>query len=205
MIKATYYNLSDEKKERLLKAARNEFSRVSYNDASINQIIKEAEISRGSFYTYFDDKSDLVRCLLHDYFQLVVSEANRTLEDKDGDIFVMFTRMFDATLEYIYLKNDIELFHSLFRSMRSGMELEGLVLFNEETKSKHLAYIMDRISRDGLVISNDNELKDLIELLLIVTKRSLAKALSKKFTCEEVRKSFVYKLSIIKTGAMTRY
>ncbi|MEG0691626.1 MAG: TetR family transcriptional regulator [Oscillospiraceae bacterium] len=200
MIKPTYYNLPEEKKKRLLFAARKEFSRVSYNEASINKIIKDAEISRGSFYTYFDDKSDLVMCLLHEYFKLVIDEVDHTLEEKNGNIFLMFTRLFDVTIEYTYFKNDMELFHSLFRSMRSGMELEGLVLFDEETKNKHLAYIMGKINREALNISNDSEFKDLLDLLLIVTKRSLAKALSKRFTKEEVRESFLYKLSIIKKG-----
>lgn len=55
-----FLKLSQDKKDRILQAARHEFARVPFEDASINQIIKEAEISRGSFYTYFEDKMDLL-------------------------------------------------------------------------------------------------------------------------------------------------
>jgi len=56
-----FEKLSDDKKERILTAAREEFARVPYEEASINQIIKNAGISRGSFYTYFEDKNDLLQ------------------------------------------------------------------------------------------------------------------------------------------------
>ena len=55
-----FLKLKDEKKRVILEAAVHEFSRVPYSAASINQIIKEAGISRGSFYTYFADKDDLM-------------------------------------------------------------------------------------------------------------------------------------------------
>ena len=45
----TFFNLSKEKQEALLEAAKTEFTKVTFHDASINQIIKEAGISRGSF------------------------------------------------------------------------------------------------------------------------------------------------------------
>lgn len=56
-----FEKLSEDKKRRILEAAREEFARVPYEEASINQIIKNAGISRGSFYTYFEDKSDLLQ------------------------------------------------------------------------------------------------------------------------------------------------
>ena len=51
MPSATFYNLPEEKRERLLRAAREEFSRVPYESASVNRIIRSAGIPRGSFYT----------------------------------------------------------------------------------------------------------------------------------------------------------
>lgn len=55
----TFFNLPIDKQKRLLDAASTEFSRVPLTEASINNIIKLAEILRGSFYQYFKDKEDL--------------------------------------------------------------------------------------------------------------------------------------------------
>jgi len=59
MPKDTFYNLSKEKKKRIFDAAVQEFSIRRFSDASINQIIKNAGIPKGSFYQYFADKEDI--------------------------------------------------------------------------------------------------------------------------------------------------
>lgn len=55
----TFNNLSPEKQRRVFDAAVEEFAARRFSEASINQIIKTAGISRGSFYQYFTDKEDL--------------------------------------------------------------------------------------------------------------------------------------------------
>lgn len=51
-----FNRLPDKKKEAIRIAAAKEFARVLPEEVSINRIIRDAEISRGSFYTYFEDK-----------------------------------------------------------------------------------------------------------------------------------------------------
>ena len=56
-----FLKLEKEKQERIIRAARREFSHVPYEQASINKIIRYAGISRGSFYTcllYTSDAAD---------------------------------------------------------------------------------------------------------------------------------------------------
>ncbi|MFR1808686.1 MAG: TetR/AcrR family transcriptional regulator, partial [Pygmaiobacter massiliensis] len=50
MPKELFYALPEEKRQRILDAAVQEFSCAEYHSASINQIIKTADIARGSFY-----------------------------------------------------------------------------------------------------------------------------------------------------------
>ena len=71
MPSATFYNLPAEKRERLLRAAREEFSRVPYESASVNRIIRSAGIPRGSFYMYFTDKEELFGHLMDSYGALL--------------------------------------------------------------------------------------------------------------------------------------
>lgn len=59
MPKDTFYNLSEEKQKRIFDGAVQEFSERRFSDASINQILKNAGIPKGSFYQYFTDKEDL--------------------------------------------------------------------------------------------------------------------------------------------------
>lgn len=59
-------DLEPEKKEKLLAAARKEFAARGYEAASLNAILDEAGFSKGSFYWYFEDKTDLAATLLND-------------------------------------------------------------------------------------------------------------------------------------------
>ena len=83
----TFFHLPAEKRERLLAAARAEFVRVPYEDASINRMIREAGIPRGSFYMYFTDKEDLFRYLMESYGQRLVEQVEEWLERDGGDLF----------------------------------------------------------------------------------------------------------------------
>ncbi|MEN6327931.1 MAG: TetR/AcrR family transcriptional regulator [Syntrophomonas sp.] len=59
MPKDTFNNLSEDKKKRIYDAAVQEFSTRRFSDASINQIVKNAGIPKGSFYQYFAGKEDI--------------------------------------------------------------------------------------------------------------------------------------------------
>ena len=64
MPKDTFFNLIDEKREKIINEALREFEENDFESASINQIVIRSEISKGSFYQYFEDKKDLYRYII---------------------------------------------------------------------------------------------------------------------------------------------
>ena len=95
MPSSTFMNLPPEKQEKLLEAATREFSSRPFNEASINQIIKEAGIPRGSFYMYFQDKEELFRYLLRGYVDQMVMVIEELLLRRKGDIFQALLDLYD--------------------------------------------------------------------------------------------------------------
>lgn len=63
--KQTFLKLNTEKKKRIENALLNEFAHHPLNKAQVARIIKDASISRGAFYKYFDDLTDAYQYLLH--------------------------------------------------------------------------------------------------------------------------------------------
>lgn len=63
----TFYNLSSDKRARILDAALDEFASQPYHSVSINRIVKAAGIAKGSFYQYFEGIVDLYRHLVFEY------------------------------------------------------------------------------------------------------------------------------------------
>jgi AcrR family transcriptional regulator len=59
MPKETFFNLSDQKRNAFIHETLLEFSKYNFETASINRIIQNLGIARGSVYQYFNDKLDL--------------------------------------------------------------------------------------------------------------------------------------------------
>lgn len=66
-----FYSLEPEKRERIINAALKEFARSGYEKASTNEIIKEAQISKGSLFNYFHSKKELYLFLLQYVIELI--------------------------------------------------------------------------------------------------------------------------------------
>ena len=54
-----FLNLKPEKQERILEAAIKEFADKGFEKASTNEIVKEAGISKGILFHYFQNKKKL--------------------------------------------------------------------------------------------------------------------------------------------------
>ncbi|WP_242873100.1 TetR/AcrR family transcriptional regulator [Clostridium magnum] len=60
----TFLNLSKERQEEIIEICVEEFSTHDYDSASLNRIIEKLGIAKGSFYRYFDNKTDLYEFLV---------------------------------------------------------------------------------------------------------------------------------------------
>lgn len=140
----TFLNLPQHKQNKLIKAAMDEFLTVSFTDVSINKIISRAEISRGSFYTYFKDKEDLFEYLLDSFNQKMSTVIKNALNNNDGDIRNTFIALYDdiniliKRLQYkIFFKNVFiftnlrckykkDPMHSLFENVKMDISSENI-------------------------------------------------------------------------------
>ena len=99
MPSSTFFRLPEEKRQRLLDAAREEFCAAPFDEVSINRIIRNAHIPRGSFYQYFSDKTDLFQYLLGDMRHYFFQNLMQILEETKGDLFEVPLRAFDRFLD----------------------------------------------------------------------------------------------------------
>jgi len=92
-----FENIDPERKKKILDAARLEFIRKGYDGASLNTIVREAEISKGSLYYYFEDKTDI-------YLTVLRNEMGRMFKKTGGISMGDFTDDFWGDVE-VYFKN----------------------------------------------------------------------------------------------------
>jgi len=81
-----------ERKQEVINAALKEFSEKGYKGASLNNILKNAEISKGTFYYHFKSKEDLYFFLI----EILIDEKKEFMKDRikpedfNKDIFSIF-------------------------------------------------------------------------------------------------------------------
>ncbi len=100
MPKDTFFNLSEQKRKAVFDAAVEEFSAHMFSEASINRIVKAAQIPRGSFYQYFDGKEDLFSYVIVQIFTQIenIMQTRRKIS-QDADALTLFMEKVYATTE----------------------------------------------------------------------------------------------------------
>lgn len=66
-----YEKIRAERKEDIIMAALEQFAKRGYHDASIAQIAKQAGVSKGLIYNYFDSKEDLLDSIFEHYIDAI--------------------------------------------------------------------------------------------------------------------------------------
>ena len=90
MPKRTFFRLDEEKRERVIRAAINEFRKSGYENAKVGTIAQNAGIANGSIYQYFDDKREFFLYCVNWTVENFVRELDRQMPLAGVDLFEYF-------------------------------------------------------------------------------------------------------------------
>ena len=195
----TFFNLSQEKREKLLTASRAEFVRVPYDQVSINRIIQAAKIPRGSFYMYFTDKEDLFRFLMQEYLERFSTLLVDTLKQEKGDLFAMFRRILDHTLDYrAGHTTDVQL-DGLAQMLQRNMGMRNTEIFSMFCAGDQLSRLIQYIDTSELDLTAPEDLTDMLHILFCVSVPFLLQC-GHHTEDSQLRRRFHNTLEILKHG-----
>lgn len=101
MPKETFFNLPEEKQTLICDVAIDEFAQYPFSQASINRIVANAGIAKGSFYQYFDGKEDLFLYLMGLIAEEKISYLSPVLRSSDeNDIFIVIRELFLSGIQF---------------------------------------------------------------------------------------------------------
>jgi AcrR family transcriptional regulator len=197
MVTSTFQRLDEEKKKRLMDALIHEFSEHTFSEASINRIVKDANISRGSFYQYFTDKED---CYL--YLLQVIAQEKYILfqgvvqQSPHDSVYDEYLGMLDRSILWMKEK-------PVYYKIGALMDLDNSDFIRNMTKlnPQMMEYFHNLIRRDQelVMIRKDIDPVTLSVMLFSITRSMLTEHFYKQdFTgmIEKARKIF----AIIQTG-----
>ena len=202
MIKKTFYNLPEEKQQRVIDAIMHEFASSTTEKVSINRIVKTAGISRGSFYQYFDDKVDLVEVLTKSFIDLSIDQAYKALKDSNGDIFYTYEMMFEIISDFAKNSKQKVILKNLLKNLRANDDLISEYLMHRFSGFAELIELTKHFNGDNLKYRNEEDVEALNQILTQVLKNAIFNYFVKGNDYEGVKRSYLRKLEIIKSGAV---
>jgi len=129
----TFFNLNQEKRDRVLDSAIDEFAKNGYSKASITSIVNKAEIAKGSFYQYFKNKYDLFKYIIKIAVERKLEYINSSINSYKSEFdFIEYWKMLNkagikfakdnkdlATISLSLIKNkDKEKFNDIITQLK---------------------------------------------------------------------------------------
>jgi TetR/AcrR family transcriptional regulator len=120
-----FFNLEPEKQQRIINASIKEFALKGFDKASTNEIVKDAEISKGSLFHYFQNKKDLY-LFLYDYFMEIITDGLfAKINWEERDLLQKYRQI--VILKFELLKKHPE----MFQFVKNAYEEDSLAIKKE--------------------------------------------------------------------------
>ena len=195
MIKRTFYNLPPEKREKIIDVTRKEFRKGSKKKITINSVIKNAGISRGSFYQYFDDKLDLVELMADDMMNKMSEYIKEQLILYNGDIFEIPLDIFDVMFKDDSSYKDIVVFTD---RNNQNSELISEYMFYRFRKYNFWNKLSVYINRSKLRLNSDEDIKYIVFIMEDAFRNALSNISKNPKLKDRERTNLANKVDLLK-------
>lgn len=198
MLKDTFMNLNEEKREKVEKAMEKEFARATFEKASVSRIVKDAEIPRGSFYQYFEDKEDAIRYIVQKHISLEHKMMYELLLQTQGDIFDMAVLVFEKMTNETKETDKRELYKNIMKEIKKN----NIDIFDENLKFDDLEQVKSIIDKNNLNIQQEDSLKYIMKILVNITRSAVIEVIDNKVSIEQGKADLQEQLKILKRGML---
>ena len=120
-----FFKLDEEKRERIVRAAIDEFHKCGFDKANVGIIAQNADIAKGSIYWYFENKKEVFLYSVHWTLEFFMKKIDINTPLKDMDIFDYFLSGLEYRASLIKEEYTLTLFSQDIMSGKFG-SLTGL-------------------------------------------------------------------------------
>ncbi len=200
MCTETFRRLPEEKRLRFLNAAWTEFTRVSFPEVSINQIVQKAGVPRGSFYQYFTDKEDLFRYLMLSVGDHFIGAYRNILQEMRGDLFrtqeEAFARFTGKARE------EDPLFTPFLRLLHLNPAMSMRLITEGSPEHPILEQVRPYLDVSMLARQDDFFIAQVFHLALMTLVTAVRECMFDPDNTEEYHKAMLQRLEIVKSGCL---
>jgi TetR/AcrR family transcriptional regulator len=159
-----FLNLEKEKQDRIINAAIKEFADKGYDRASTNEMIKEAGISKGLLFHYFQNKKQLFLFLFDYCYEIIADEFYKKINFHETDFFARMREAIIIKMELLAIYPDIFKFiQEVFMDDSAEIKVEF------EKKKTELTHINIEKVYEGIDFSKFRDDIDVEKIFKIIT------------------------------------
>ena len=182
----TFFNLPKEKRIRILKAGKKEFSRVPLEKAVIANIAKDASIPRGSFYQYFSSLEDLFSYIVDYMYGFNKKKFEESLKANDNNVFDAIKDNFSQEID------------RLSKEENRQFTINTMTLLLQDSKNYPRDFIENIYDkRNNLDLEffpeeyqSSNKFSKMLDVINMVGDNCISKYLSTEQSAEEVKEDY---------------
>ena len=159
-----FFNLEKEKQDRIINAAIKEFAQKGYDNASTNEIVKEAGISKGLLFHYFKNKKQLFFFLFDYCYNVVADEFYKKVDLTERDFFKRIRQAVQIKVELQTKYPDILTF-----IQEAFMQDSAEIKVEFDKKKQELTAVNINIIYEGIDLSKFRDDVDVQKILKIIS------------------------------------
>ncbi|AIO19207.1 DNA-binding transcriptional repressor AcrR [Candidatus Izimaplasma bacterium HR1] len=202
MPKKTYINLVKDKKDRIFNAGVLEFSYHEFNDASVNTIVRMANISKGSFYQYFKDKSDFYWHIVMHIIVGHVGEYESLLKKNKGDLFITEEQVFNNMLDLFDDQKYKNLIKNAYRS--TYLDIVQKISSRGSVVYINMYDILMSFGFKGYNIKSKDDFIVVFDMLRNITNNTIMTMIIDDLSKAETKKLYIRQLLVLEKGILKR-
>lgn len=190
------------KRDDILQAALIEFGNHDFDTASVNQIIKDANSSKGNFYHYFHNKEDLYLVLLKEAWGKKAQYMNVPY---DNDIFQFLEKQ---VMSGIHFSKENPEFYQLSRQFAKepNKDIYQRVLL-EIAKETEMSSAKNEINQKMTQIKKTNTIReelpeDLVEQYIQFILKYMNEFIGDEENLEVIEKKLGFVIDVLKFGLL---
>ena len=199
----TFFNLPDEKKERVINGCIDEFGEYGYELGSTDRIIKRIGISKGGLYEYIKTKEELFLYIVEFSFKSLYSYIEKKIRMNNivlpNDIIERHKLVYTIAIDYYLEHPEIIKFIVKINSLSS----KELLKKTDDTFIKHFNSLFWDIDESTLMYNKEKVL-NLLRWLLIKTRDEFLNELSINKNLQDVKNKYFncwdFYISVLKKG-----
>lgn len=194
----SFFNLPEEKRQKIINGAFKEFSENTYDKASIFEIAKNADVSRTSIYFYFKDKLDVYQYLIN---LIMVPHLKQIKEgQQEYPLFYLAKNLFKFFLEFYNTE-----YHNFVVNLFINMNPFNIRYFTHNLSQDCIQVPCGIIiNKEKIDVKNEEDINIISFTIMSNMAVCVSEYFSNQKTKEQAESHFYRTLEIIENGVIKK-